>query len=141
MWKCKNATRGGADAQKGTSPTPSSHRDEAGDAVHNLRDDVVSLDEGLSQMGAPSKTPFRCPQSSQLLWEWSLMPECWQDHPTHKDQMCYCIHIRVTLGEGGGDEPPLSHTGSGSLIVDMFQEGLQEQITKAVVLAPWGLIL
>ena len=59
-----------------------------------------------------------------------------QDHPAHKDQMCYCIHVRVTLGEGGGDQPPPSHTWSGLLIVDMFQKGLEEWITKAVVLAP-----
>ena len=39
---------------------------DTGDAVHNLRDDVASLEEGLSQMGAPSKMPFRFMQSSQL---------------------------------------------------------------------------
>ena len=69
MGKCKNATQGGADAQKSTSPTPSSHRGEAsdtGNAVHNLRDDVDSLEEGISQMGATSKAPFRFMQSSQL---------------------------------------------------------------------------
>ena len=50
--------------------------------------------------------------------------------------MCYCIHIRMTLGEGGGDQPPPSNAWSGLLILDMFQEGLKEQITEAVVLAP-----
>ena len=58
--------RGGADAKKSTSPTPSSHGGEAGDtvnAVHNLRDDVALLEEGLSKMGAPSKMPFRFMQS------------------------------------------------------------------------------
>ena len=48
-------------------PFPPSHRSEAGymdDAVHDLRDDVASLEEGLSQMGTPSKTPFQFPQSS-----------------------------------------------------------------------------
>ena len=67
MEKHWNATRGGADSQKGTSPTPSSHRGEAGDtgdAVHNLKDDVASLEEGLSQMGTPSKMPFQFSQSS-----------------------------------------------------------------------------
>ena len=64
------------------------------------------------------------------------MPECPQDHPAQEVWMHYCIHVRVTLGEGGGNQPPPSHTGSGSLIADMFQEGLEEQITEAVVLAP-----
>ena len=67
MGKCNNTTRGGAYAQKGTCPTPSSPRGKAGDtgdAVHDLRDDVASLGEGLSQMGTPSRTPFRFLQSS-----------------------------------------------------------------------------
>ena len=64
------------------------------------------------------------------------MPKHHQDHPAHEDQMCYCIHITVTLGVGGGDQPPSPHARSGSLIVDMFQEHLEEWITKAVVLAP-----
>ena len=66
MVKHKNA-RGGADVQKGTSPTPSSHRGETGDignAVNDLRDDVDSLEERISQMGIPSKMPFRFMQSS-----------------------------------------------------------------------------
>ena len=49
--------------------------------------------------------------------------------------------MRVTLGEGGGDQPPPSHAWSGLLIVDMLQEGLKEQITKAVILAPGEAIL
>ena len=139
MGKCKNAIRGREDAQKGNSPTHLSHRGEAGDmgnAVHNLRDDMASLEEGLLQMGAPSKMPFRFLQSSQSPWEWSVMPEYQQDHPTQKDLMHYCIHIRVTLGRGLGNQPPPSHIWSGLLIVDMFEEGIEEQITKAIVLAP-----
>ena len=65
--KASECYQRGADAKKGASPTPSSHRGEAGDRgnpVHNLREDVVSLEEGLSQMGALSKMPFRYPQSS-----------------------------------------------------------------------------
>ena len=67
MGKCKNATRGGADTQKGTSLTPLSHRGEAGDTgntAHDLRDDVDLLVERIPQMGAPSMTPFRFMQSS-----------------------------------------------------------------------------
>ena len=103
MGKHKNTTRGGADAQKGTISTPLSHRGEAGDTgnvVYNLRDDLDSLEERISQMGAPSKMPFRFAQSSQLPLEWSLIPECQQDHPAHEDHTCYCIHVRVTLREG-----------------------------------------
>ena len=72
MGKHRNAIRGGADAHKGAFPTPSSHRGEAddtGDAVHDLRDDMASLEKELSQTGAPSKMPFRFPQSSQSLSE------------------------------------------------------------------------
>ena len=50
--------------------------------------------------------------------------------------MCYCVHARVTLGEGAGDQPPPSNTWCDLLILDMFQEGIEEQITKAVVLTP-----
>ena len=69
------------------------------------------------------------------------MPEHQQDHPIPEDQTCYCIHVRVTMGEEGGNHPPPSHARSGSLIVDMFQEGLEEQITEAVVLAPVEVVL
>ena len=62
------------------------------------------------------------------------MPENEQDHPILEDQAHYCIHMRVTLGEGGGDQPQPSHAWSGLLIADMFQEGLEEQINKGVVL-------
>ena len=89
-WESIRVLPGGADSQKGTSPTPSSYRGEAGDtgyAVHDLRDDVASLEEGLSQMGALSKMLFIFLQSSQSPSEWSLLPEHQQDHPTHKDLM------------------------------------------------------
>ena len=61
MGKCKNATKGASDAQKGISLTPSSHVVEAGDTgdvVHDLRDEMASLEEALSPMGASSKMPF-----------------------------------------------------------------------------------
>ena len=45
------------------------------------------------------------------------------------------------MGEGGGNQPPPSHAWSGLLIVDMFQEGLKEQITKAGMLGPREAIL
>ena len=94
----------------------------------------------MSEMGA-SKIPFRFTQSSQSSSEQSLMPEHQQDHPAHEDQTCYYIHIRMSLGEGQGDKTPPSHAWSALLIADMFQEGLEEQINRAVVLAPGEAIL
>ena len=69
------------------------------------------------------------------------MPESQLDHAIHEDQMHYCVHVRVTLGEGGCNQPPPSHAWSGSLIADMFQEGIEEQIIEAVILAPGEAIL
>ena len=68
------------------------------------------------------------------------MPKCQQDHPILEDWVHYCIHVS-DLGEGGGNQPPLSHAWSDLLIVDILQEGLEEQITEAVVLAPGEAIL
>ena len=45
------------------------------------------------------------------------------------------------MGEGGGSQPPPSHAWSCSLIADMFQEGLKEEITEVVVLDPGETIL
>ena len=78
MGKCKNATKGGSDTQKGISPTPSSHVGEAGntgDVVHDLRDKVASLEEALSEMGASSKMPFHFVQCSRSPSEQSSSPE------------------------------------------------------------------
>ena len=61
MGNHKTNTKGGYDAQKGISPTPSSRAGDAGntgDVVHDLRDEVALLEEALSQMGASSKMPF-----------------------------------------------------------------------------------
>ena len=55
--------------------------------------------------------------------------------------MHYCLHVRVILGEGGGVQPPPFHAWTGFLIADMFQDGLEEWITEAVVLAPGEAIL
>ena len=144
MGKHKGTAWGGADAQKSASPSPSPHRGEAsdtGNAVLDLRDDVDLLEERMSWMAASSKMPFRFMQSSHSPSEWSLTPDCQQDNPTLEEQTWFCIHVRVMLGEGGGDQPQYSHAWSGFFIVDMFQEGLKEQITEAVVLAPEEAIL
>ena len=46
------------------------------------------------------------------------------------------VHIRVTLEERERQPPPPAHALSCLLIADMFQEGLEELITKAPVLSP-----
>ena len=138
MEKCRNATKGEADAQKGVSPAPSSPAGEVGnpsDVVCNLRDEVAS------QMGTSSKTPFCFMQCRRSPSKQSLSPKYGQSNPAHEDQMLYYIQVRVMLGEGGGDQPPPSHAWTGSLIVNMFQDGLEEWITEAVVLAPGEVIL
>ena len=59
LWESiKNTTKGGSDAQKDISPTLSSHVGETGDVVHDLTDEVASLEDALLQMGASSKMPF-----------------------------------------------------------------------------------
>ena len=119
-----------------TSPTLSFHGGKPGGTAHNL------LEEVSSQTGASPRAPFRFTQSSRSPSIWSLSPEGRWAHLMIPDNlMHYCVHIRVTLGEGSGDQPPPSHAWSGLLIADMFQDGLQEWITKAVVLAAGEAIL
>ena len=79
MGKHKNAAKGGANTQKGTSLTQLSHGGQAGDtgkAVHDQRDDVDSLEERLSKICTPFRMPFRFMQSSQLPSKQSLTPDC-----------------------------------------------------------------
>ena len=80
--------------------------------------------------------------------KWVLLPKCPSDlcdaadlHPVPEDWMCYCIQDRVTLGEGGGNQPPPSHAWTSLLIANIFQDGLEEWITDAVILAPREVIL
>ena len=61
MGKHKHATKGGPMLKRASPSLPLFHVGEAGytcDVVHDLRDEVASLEESLSQMGASSKTPF-----------------------------------------------------------------------------------
>ena len=144
MGKCRNATKGGSDAQKGISPTPSSCVGKAGytgDVICDLRDEVALLEEALSQMGASFKMPFYFVQHGGSPPKWSLMPEHQQSNLTQGDWTCYCIWVRVTLGEGQGDQPPPSIAWTSSLIADMFQDSLEEKITEAVVLVPREAVL
>ena len=79
--------------------------------------------------------PFCFVQCGRSPSEQSSLPEHWQSNPAQEGQT-HCIWVRVTLGEGGGAQPPPPHAWTGLLIADMFQDGLEEQITDAVVLAP-----
>ena len=91
MGKHRNATKGGTDTQKGISPTPSSCVGEAGDTdhvAHDLRDEVASLEDTLSQMGTSSKMPFNFMWCSRLQSEQSLSPEHQQSNPAYEDWMC-----------------------------------------------------
>ena len=88
-------------------------------------------------MCASPKAPFRFTQLSRLPSIHSLSPKGrWAHSMTPDDQMHYCVHIRVTLGEGGANQPPHSHAWNGLLISDMFKDGLKERITEDVVLVP-----
>ena len=144
MEKPRNATKGGSNAQKGVSPTPLSSAGEVGDTgdvVCDFRDEVASLEEALSQMGASSKCPFALYNVADHHLNNLYHQEHWQSNQAHEDQMCYCIQVRVTLGEGGGGQPPPSPAWTGSLIANIFQDGLEEWSTEAVVLAPGEAIL
>ena len=123
-----------------------SHVGEAGntgEVVHDLDDEVASLEEALLQMGASSKMSFHFAQCGRSPSEWSSLPEHQQSKPAQEDQTHYCIWVRVTLGEGGGDQPQHPHTWTSLLIADMFQDGLEELITEAVAsaLGRWSYFL
>ena len=88
-------------------------------------------------MGISLKTPFRF---TQLSWSPSVQFLSLKHQQAHSvtpnNSMNYCIHIRVTLGEGRDDQPQPSHTWNGSLIANTLQEACpRDYITEAVVLA------
>ena len=87
--------------------------------------------------------PFRFRVTSRLPSKRSVSSEHWQDHsPTHKDQTCYCIQVRVMLGDGGGDQPPPPHVWEGDLITDILQEAWPDDCNFiAMVLSPGETIL
>ena len=81
--------------------------------------------------------PFRFTWSSRSPSICSLSLEHQQAHSvTPNDCTHYCIHMRVTLGEGRGNQTPPSHKWNGLLIADILQEACPgDHITKPVVLA------
>ena len=120
MGKHRSATKAGGGAHKDASPTLSSHGGKQGDTAQDLMEEVAS------QMGKSPKMPFRFTQLSRLSYVCSLSLEHWLVcSTTPMIQMCYCIHIRVTLEKGKGRSPPPSHTWSGPLIANILQEAWQ----------------
>ena len=101
------------------------------------------MEEVASQMGMSPKTPFRFTQLSRSPSICSSLLEHWLVHSTTPDDwMQYCIHIRVTLKEGKGDQPSSSDVWSGSLISSKLQEACPgDQITKPIVLVPGEAVL
>ena len=129
--------------QRAASPIPSSHGGKLYDTAKDQIEEGALMEEVLSQMGISPKTPFRFTQSSRSPSIYSLSLEHQQAQSvTSNDWRHYCVHIRVTVGKGRGDQCPPSHALNGSLIVDILQEACpRNQITDAVVLAPKQAVL
>ena len=103
MGKHRNTTKAGGGAHKNASPTSSSHGGELCDIAQDLVEDAAS------QMGTSAKMPFRFTQSSRLPSTHSLLLEHgWTCSTTPNDWTHYCVHTRVTLGEGSviNPQPP-----------------------------------
>ena len=143
MGRCKTANKGGTNLQKGTSPFPSLQDGKDGDMVQNPIEDIASGEEAPSHTSASPRMPFRFRVTSRLPSERSVSSKHWWDClSTPKDRRCYCIQVRVMLGDGEGDQPPPPHVWEGGLITNMLQEACPEDhITKAVVLSPGEAIL
>ena len=91
------------------------------DTTHDL------LEEVLLQMGTSPKAPFTFTQLSRLPSVCSLSPGGrWACLTTPDNQRCYCIRVRVTLGDEEATNLLSSHAWNGLLIADMFQDGLKE---------------
>ena len=143
MGKHKNATKGGEDAQKGASL-------------------LLHLMEGRQVTQVMQFTTWG------MMWHhwrrhclrWVLLPKCPFDlHYAADCSLNDLYHLSVYkitwytktgcaivsslewLWGKGRWPAPTSHAWSGLLIADMFQDGLEEWITKAVVLVPGEAIL
>ena len=129
--------------QKDTSPAPSSCGGKP--LLYSPRSDGrTSINEGsiVTDRHIPMM-PLRFTKLSRSPFVCSLSLEHQQVHPTTaSDQMSYCIHIRMTLVEGRGDQLPPFQMWSGSLITDMLQGACtRDHITETVVLALRKVIL
>ena len=117
---------------------PLSHRVEASDtsnAVQDLRDDMDSLEGVKSQMGASPKMPLGFMHCSQLPSEQSNAWALTRLHCIWRSDVLLHPTLEWLWGREEAISPHLPMHG------DMFQEGLEEQITEDVVLAPGEPIL
>ena len=103
---------------------------------------IASGGEVLSHPDASPKTPFRFRRTSWLPSERLVSSEHRWDNSYTQNRRCYCIQVRAKLGDGGGNQPPLSHAWGGCLITDILQEAWPEDwITEDIVLSPEEAIL
>ena len=84
-----------AKVHRGILPPLSSCGGEPGNTIHDL------LEQVSSEMGTSPKAPFRFTQFSRSPSMWPLSPKGRQACLTLPgNQMHYCAHVRVNLGEG-----------------------------------------
>ena len=106
-------------------------------------EEITSGEEVLLHPDASPKMLVRYGRTSQSPSERLVSSEHqWDNSSSPVDRRCYCIQVRVMLGDGGSDQPPLAHAWRGCLITNILQEAwLEDGITEAVVLSPGQAIL
>ena len=82
--------------------------------------------------------PFHFTQYGRSPLEWSLLPEHQQTDPACEDWTCYCIQLRVTIGEGRGDQTPPPLAWICLLIANMFQDRPWRMNYRSNGLGPQG---
>ena len=142
MRKCKTANKGSANLQKGASPFPLSEEGEEGNLVWEPIEEIAFGGGAFTPRCFP-KMPFRLGELvNHHQRGWCPLSFDETGSPTPEDRRHCCIQVRVTPGDRGDDQPPLSHAWEGCLITNILQEAWPEdQITEAVVLSPEEAIL
>ena len=143
LWGNLRPQNGGANLQKGASLFPLLQDGEDGNVLRDPVEEIASVEEVLLYPDTAPKLSFRFWITSQLPSERLVSSEHWWDcSPNPKDRRHYCIQVRLMLGDGGGDQPLLSHVWGGCLSTDTLQGTCPEdQITEAMVLSPGEAIL
>ena len=113
----------GAPSCRRVSPFPLLQDGEGVDMVQDLIEEIVSREDALSHTVASSSMPFRFWVTSRLPSERSVSSEHQQDcSPTPKHQRCYCIQVRVMLGDGGHDQPHCPMFGKEAWLLTYFKK-------------------